>query len=707
MSSPETIVQELLEKKGLEELWDVQKMAIEQGLLDNEDNFIIIAPTASGKTLTSEFAIHQCLKNGGRVAYLVPTNSLIHDKETEFQYLTEEYKVSGLGATLSDWGDSDVIISSFEPFYKSTLMNTEIIEGFNLAVIDEFHILYDRMRGFTLEKILTLLKLLKIRVLCLSATFEDKNEVSKWLEAKLIEIPQELRAVPLYHDIIHFTSNEEFFTDLKDKDLLPYIIFCNTKENSKNRALFFAENIAETYKSQRDLSEELSKLRNRSHLLTLEQDLVQCLSKRVAFHHSGLHSDIKKIIEKKFLDREVDYLFCTTGLAYGMNLPAKSVVLRDLRLFNQMSRKPEIIPVHLYLQMAGRAGRPQFGDKGFSFVIVRSSSEEVLVKKYFFKGAISKAISHINEDSLFRKAILELVYSGRNSPEEIITFFKNTYYDYQSSNLVSPFSEYDLMSLIKGHISFLERNDFITFGGVSGYNLSELGQVTLDFLFTTFYAYELEPFLHLDKYVSEVDELVPDFDLIHGLSILFSGTRISKLSRKKIDEIETFFEENGIEAVSHPEYSAYAFWYGWIENMPIEIMEERYNVNTSSIMRTAREIASLLVFTEKLAKIKQKPISSEFLDLIPRFRKGYKQEELPFYSLRRFGRVLIGKLTSYCNTVLSRDPWNCEGSMFEMLHQFKEQTTKDQFIMGLRSIDSYSEIRATRIYEFLEKHPVK
>ena len=160
------LVDELLAKKKYSRLFKVQQKALDEGVLRKDKNLIIIAPTASGKTLCAEFVFYKYLKARGRVVYIVPTHSLVNDKEIEFkEYLEDEYKLSG------KWNERDLLITSFESFYRTALLNTNLAEGFGMAVIDEFHILYDKYRGFTIEKIITLLKIMGIRIICVSATF--------------------------------------------------------------------------------------------------------------------------------------------------------------------------------------------------------------------------------------------------------------------------------------------------------------------------------------------------------------------------------------------------------------------------------------------------------------------------------------------------------------------------------------------------------
>lgn len=700
--SNEELITEILKRKGLKELWEVQEKAVEGGLLDNK-NQIIIAPTASGKTLTAELACYKCLKEKGRIVYLVPTRSLINDKVDDFAYLTDEYDVKGSPNNQKAWTENDIVITAFESFYKQALLNTETIRSFDLAIVDEFHLLYDRLRGFTLEKIMTLLKIMNLHILCLSATFEDKDEIAAWLDANVIEIPKELRRVPLKHSLLKVENVSQMYGQLTSMGKEPYIIFCNTRDNSKSRALTLAKDIKDRKYDQTELIKEVQETANRQNLVKIENDLVETLSKGVAFHHSGLNIRVKKLVETKFLNRKVDYLFSTTGLAYGMNLPARTVVLCDLKIYNVLKGRQDWIPVHLYQQMAGRAGRPQFGTDGYSIILTKNKGEERVANDIYIPGNLSKAISHINEDSYFRKAILELIYSDRGTPEAIINFFKNTFYNFQSENTPSPFSKFDLNTVIRIHVKFLENNEFIRFTGAPGYRLTDLGKVTLDYLFSTFSPYDLAPFMEIKQYLEERGEIRLDFDLIYKINQLFYGTLLSKNRGKKINQIVRFYEDAGIEDIGHPEYSAYAYWNGWLTNMPVDIIEDTFNVNTSTIDYSARELSSLIKFIIDLSKVLRIDIDSDLDDEVIRVSRGIKKEEIPFVKIRRFGRTLIRNLNSETQERFTQPPWNYSGSTLEILKQMYNNSSKEDFVRDMGSISQISGVRGQRIYDFIEK----
>jgi len=352
--------------------------------------------------------------------------------------------------------------------------------------------------------------------------------------------------------------------------------------------------------------------------------------------------------------------------------------------------------------MAGRAGRPQFGTDGYSFILTKTKKDEMIANEHYFKGKLERAISHISEDAYFRKAILELIYSDRGRTEEIISFFEKTFYNYQSQREDSPFSTFDLSNIIRNHVIYLEDNDFLEYLGIGGYQLTKLGTVTLDFLFNTFYTYDLDVFLLLEKYIDEMAELKAGYDIIYLISKIFAGARLVKIPRKRHAGIEAFYEQLSIDPVSHAEYSAYVICRYWIENWPVEAIEDTFHVYCSPIEQVVRELHALLSFSEKLAEIKTVPVSNEFSDFKQRIRRGYRKEELPFSTLRGFGRILLRKIHNHCHEKLTKHPWNYSGTTLEILIQAKASNSKDKFVEILSSVDGISEIRATRIYDFIE-----
>ncbi|MCH9053960.1 MAG: PAS-domain containing protein, partial [Proteobacteria bacterium] len=94
-----------------------------------------------------------------------------------------------------------------------------------------------------------------------------------------------------------------------------------------------------------------------------ERKLKQMLIRGVGVHHAGLLPKYKEVVEELFLKKLIPFVVCTETLAAGVNLPARSVVLSTL-LKGKRGEKKLVAPSNAH-QMFGRAGRPQFDDKGY------------------------------------------------------------------------------------------------------------------------------------------------------------------------------------------------------------------------------------------------------------------------------------------------------------------------------------------------------
>jgi len=80
-----------------------------------------------------------------------------------------------------------------------------------------------------------------------------------------------------------------------------------------------------------------------------------------------------------------------------------------------------------------------------------------------------------------------------------VKFFENTFYNFQSKKEETQFVPFDLFSILKSHVQYLYSAGFIVPLGAPGNKLTDLGEVTVDFLFRTFAIYELTPFIELNR----------------------------------------------------------------------------------------------------------------------------------------------------------------------------------------------------------------
>jgi len=115
-----------------------------------------------------------------------------------------------------------------------------------------------------------------------------------------------------------------------------------------------------------------------------------CVSTGVAYHHAGLESSDRTIIEKAYLEGHLGVICCTSTLAVGVNLPCHFVVIKNTVTW-QNNKPTEYSDLEI-MQMLGRAGRPQFDRSAVGVIMTRLenvnhyekmvSGQEVLESRY-------------------------------------------------------------------------------------------------------------------------------------------------------------------------------------------------------------------------------------------------------------------------------------------------------------------------------------
>jgi activating signal cointegrator complex subunit 3 len=110
-------------------------------------------------------------------------------------------------------------------------------------------------------------------------------------------------------------------------------------------------------------SKEISKSRT--------QDIREYCSKGVGIHHAGLPRPDRKLVEKLFAEGAIRLLCCTATLAWGVNLPARAVIILGTDVYD--AQKGGFVQLGMLdvMQIFGRAGRPQFDTEGEGTIITK------------------------------------------------------------------------------------------------------------------------------------------------------------------------------------------------------------------------------------------------------------------------------------------------------------------------------------------------
>ena len=94
--------------------------------------------------------------------------------------------------------------------------------------------------------------------------------------------------------------------------------------------------------------------------LAVSQDLKDLVPLGIGIHHAGLSKDDRTLVEDLFAAGHIKVLISTATLAWGVNLPAHTVIIKGTQSYNpELGKWVELSPQDI-LQMMGRAGRPQY-----------------------------------------------------------------------------------------------------------------------------------------------------------------------------------------------------------------------------------------------------------------------------------------------------------------------------------------------------------
>jgi len=489
---PEWLVDHLRER-GVEELYPPQADAVEAGVTEGE-SVVASVPTASGKTLVAELAMLASVADGGTALYIVPLRALASEKHDEFAAF-EEHGVD-VGVTTGNYesegawlADQDVIVATSEKVDSLVRNDAPWIDDLSCVVADEVHLVDDAERGPTLEVTLAKLRRLNpaLQVVALSATVGNADEVAAWLDAALVDStwrPIELRKGVHFGQALHLDDGSQTEVPVRrgEKQTVALVrdaledggsslVFVNSRRNAEAAAkrLGGAVESYRTPEEREQLSELADEVRDVSDTETSD-DLADAVERGAAFHHAGLSSEHRSLVEDAFRDRLLKAIAATPTLAAGVNTPARRVVVRDWQRYDGTAggmAPLDVLEVH---QMMGRAGRPGLDPYGEA-VLVASSHDELdeLFERYVW--AEPEAVrSKLAAEPALRTHLLATVASGfANTKAGILEFLDRTLYAVQSTE---PGRLADVTDRV---LEYLEANGFVERSGGDRVEATSLG----------------------------------------------------------------------------------------------------------------------------------------------------------------------------------------------------------------------------------------
>ena len=664
-------VKEVIIKSGITELYPPQEEAVHAGALEGK-TLVLASPTASGKTLTAELcALKHVVEQGGKVLYLSPLRALANEKFEEFKKYSVVRKAGGqrvrVGISTGDFDSSDpwlerydIIVTTNEKADSLLRHRAKWMDEISLVVADEVHLLNDGERGPTLEVILARLVQINpdVQVLALSATIKNVEELADWLKAGFVATewrPVTLKEGVLLHEEVQFKDGSALkvgkFSRNSVLNLAVHVVkgggqalvFASTRRNAVGLARKAAEELDRFLsKSARRslglLAERVLGSGERTRVSDLLADLVRC---GVGFHHAGLGGVHRRLLEDAFREGKVKVLTATPTLAFGVNLPARVVVVSDYRRY-EFGYGYYPISVLEYKQMAGRAGRPKYDKVGEAVLVAKTDDEMDYLMDSYVLAEPERIWSKLAVERILRPHVLATVAAKYAGTEEgVYDFFGKTFYAHQ----------YDprAIRLVIGKIlRFLYDEEMIEVAGREvfatsfGRRVSELyvdpvsavlirdglraraPQIT-DFSFLHLVAHTPDVFPKLRPYGGEVDELAL-FVEEHRGEFMFEVPG-------EFDDRVDFEEFLGEAKVAWVVQS-------WIEEVSEDKMIERFRVQPGDLYRLIDSGKWLLYACRELGGLLgQKDLLPSLNMLMERCGKGVKAELLPLVRLEGVGRA--------------------------------------------------------------------
>jgi helicase len=391
-----------------EELLPVQSLSVRNGLLEDPPaDQLVVSATATGKTLVGEMAgIDRALRGEGTMLFLVPLVALANQKHEQFE---ERYGdmvdvTIRVGASrIRDDGarfepDADVIVGTYEGI-DHALRTGRDLGDVGTVVIDEVHTLKEGERGHRLDGLIARLKHYcqerkrrrdgsygGAQWVYLSATVGNPEQLAGKLEATLIEFEE--RPVPIER---HLT-----FADGREK---PRIIDRLVRRE-------FDRKSSQGYRGQTIV---FTNSRRRCHEISrkLEYDS--------APYHAGLDYGRRKKVERMFGDQDLAAVVTTAALAAGVDFPASQVV------FDSLAMGIEWLSVQEFSQMLGRAGRPDYHDRGVVYMLVEPgctyhNSQEMTEEEVAFKllkGEMEPVIARYDGAAAVEETLANVTVGGK------------------------------------------------------------------------------------------------------------------------------------------------------------------------------------------------------------------------------------------------------------------------------------------------------
>jgi helicase len=664
---------------GFPDFNPMQQKALETGLF--EKSVVVAAPTASGKTVLAELcALDSILLRREKAVYVGPLRALASEHYSDFKRKYANLKIrvalstGDLDSVSAYLENYDFIFSTNEKLDSLIRHRAEWLQSVGLLIVDEIHLLGSD-RGPTLEIVIAKMKLVNpnLRILALSATIPNAEQIAEWLKARLVKSdyrPVKLEEGVFFDSEIKFEKRMEAI-DSKHRDALSQLVEdtlhqkekqCLVFLNSRKTSQSSAEKLSRITDSKLSAKEKtvLEKVSERIASV-LEQPTSQCLElaelvkKGAAFHNAGLLEKQRHLVEEAFKRNYLKIICATPTLSMGINVPAFRVIIPSLYRYDGGSSQR--ISVSEYKQLCGRAGRPQYQESGEGVLIANSEIEVDDLMESYVRGEIEEIESKLSIEPVLRTHLLAAIATDFIFDlQSLEDFFSKTFYAFQFNSLFGkkagekPFGKTNaLFSQLTRILQELEELGFVE-SNEKRFKATALGKRVAE--------------LYLDPLAAhEMIQTLKQRRAFFPLTYLFLFAQTGELHplvsvpRKKEPEVLEELMESAPELPLNVEREIFSddslprkFFTArmleeWVSEKPDSLLSEEFNI-APGLLRSKLLVCDWLSYAAfELCKLLQLDHHLERIGKLRlRLKHGVREELLNLVEVRGIGRVRARRL---------------------------------------------------------------
>ena len=654
---PDNLKQRYIDS-GISELYPPQVTCVEKGMFSGK-NLLVAIPTASGKTLVAEMAMHHHIARKGKCLYIVPLKALASEKFEEFSHkgVTVGISTGDLDRRDEHLSKNDIIVATSEKVDSLVRNGARWISDITLLVVDEVHLIDSPDRGPTLEMVIAKMRFRNpsMQIIGLSATIGNPEVLAGWLDAELVTSswrPVDLLQGVFCNNQIHFRDGtREVMQISKNYDDLNLCLDtiaeggqCLIFVSSRRNAEAFAKRAAAAIKIEDPALAVYAKRLHAGAEMEMEKTLAACVAKGAAFHHAGLSRNERSIVEEGFRKGLIKCISSTPTLAAGLNLPARRVIIRDYLRFSA-GEGMQPIPVCEYHQMAGRAGRPGLDPYGEAVLIAKEEGQIEELFDCYIEAPAEEVHSHIGKPTALYTHVLSLIASGfTGTRDELSSFMNRTFYvhEHRQGRIMH--------KAVESALEFLINAELVVEVG------EHLGSTQFGTMVSRLYIDPRSAAMIVTN-LREA-EMYSDLGLIHlicstpdmpKLFVRNSDTdRLNRMMDEHIEDLWLQFPEESDEVEAYFRALKTAMLLSdWTDEMPDAKICERYSVGPGDIYGMVESINWLLHASAELARMFVSGFYSDIRECETCMKNGIRRELLPLIRLRGIGRVRARRLFNH------------------------------------------------------------